>query len=82
MRYINRHTVYHILVSLAVYMVLDYRMKNFIAAASITLGLGLIKEVYDHIKIQRKNTIVESFIDVLADIAGIALGFAGLKLFS
>lgn len=74
MRHINHETLKHIAVSGVITLFLGFLFDSIFIGAILALILGILKEIYDHFKIN-KNTFLESLIDFAADILGTFLGY-------
>lgn len=73
MRLVNKDTFKHIIVSTALCVILSFASSAIEIGAMSTLILGVFKEILDHLK-KKKNTYLESFIDMIANAIGILAG--------
>lgn len=62
----------HCIASFIIFTVLAIITKNIVLAFIATYILGIIKEMYD--QILKKNTPLQSLLDIISDVLGIILG--------
>ena len=74
MRIINKDTGKHIFISCILFITVTLIFKSMPAAIIGVFTLGIIKEVFDHLK-KKKNTYLETMIDTLANTIGMIIGF-------
>jgi len=80
MKAINRDTFKHIAVSFLLFIFMEMATQSVITGMTIVITLGFLKEALDQLK-KNKNTYLESLTDMVANAAGILMGYCAYIIF-